>query len=106
MKKLFIACALVMYPVVKTSACSMPLPAIGQKLQMDRALESKALSNALNKEISRDPYVSIEKVEFKKGVDVVLSNGCTITVNLKYGAPRHPGLCPEYKGAVARTTCL
>ncbi len=105
MKKLMIACALVIYPVIKTSACTMPLPAVQQKFYLERALDSEAFSKELHNQIQADYRVEITGIEFSEGLMVKLSNGCRINVVLKYGRPRHPGLCPEYLGESARTLC-
>lgn len=105
MKKLLIACALIFYPVIKTSACTMPLPAIQQKFFLEKAMNSESFSKELHKQLKENHMIEITGIEFSEGLMVKLSNGCSINVVLKFGRPRHPGLCPEYLGESARTLC-
>ena len=94
MRKIFLCLTLILYPVVKTSACSMPLPAIQQKYLLEEAMALDGFTKALYKELERDHSVVITGIKFNHGLNVNLSNGCIINVFLKYGRPRHPGLCP------------
>jgi len=105
MKKIILGLSFVLFPVIKTSACSLPLPVIQQKFYIERAMNSKGFAQALNKEIEKDYSISINGIEFADGLNVKLSNGCTINILLKYARPRHPGLCPEYVGEEVRTLC-
>src|SRR5688500_9235178 len=100
MKKIyFVLFTLALFAVKEVSACSMPLPAFQQKGQLELALSSAAYQNALNKMVHADTFVRIENISFDKGINVELSNGCTINVTLKYKAPEHLGMCPKFDGA-------
>lgn len=107
MKKTLAALALVSALTASHAAlaCSPPIPAYGQNHALTTVLNSEAYSTALAEQVKGNFQVRIQQVDFGRGVQIHLSNGCTIRGWLEYNAPDSNGMCPQFKGVKVETTC-
>ena len=86
-------------------ACALPLPTMVQQMSLERALASASYREALNEQVSRDYNVSIKSITFKNGVEVNLTNNCSINVTTEWKPAPQIGMCPQVKRVVAKTVC-
>ena len=86
-------------------ACSMPVPAIGQSMLLDKVLNSEAFAAELRTQYQNDFSVQMKNIKFGNGLEVSLTNGCKITSRTIYLPPVSEGMCPQFSHVESQTSC-